>query len=459
MRWPFGFKKRTTAIEAQKEPREEESMISRAAGQVRKIGRKIARIETESLSMSGPFSESEDGRYLLVREDRDRERKIGGSRDSGNGRFAVTYDERVVFVRDCERPRGGVIANTGTSAITDTLFADRVGSKLYVYSADGELQLSRSFEVNTYSIGISSEGDYVAAQLHSGELYLFDIVQRKAISAFSPKTGWAHSYRFSAKEQIVHLCYIKNNRQYRYSFDGTLLDADRYDRERIEDASSTELVSIVRESVDAAAKEDLPALLSMIDTALEGDLSEYSDYQARALRLRGEILESLEETEQAMSAYREALRIDPKIGVRRKLATLEKRSMSRSDNAPTSSKEPYSEVMSVTATAVSEVLYNFSQCASIGTDIQDQPLSVEHFPRVLTLLESGKLTQNDYSAQPHPVQRVLCELLTQYIMFLTMNPHLRFPSGFLGQSSASSLGYQVTAYMAEHEWPFPQMLQ
>ena len=409
--------------------------------EVRRVSRRIARIETPNIQMSGPFSESEDGNYMLVRQDRDRERDIGGSRRSGNGRFALTYDGQVVFHGECERPTGGVVANTGTFAITDFLFADRTGSKLYVYSSDGKLQLSHSFSANTHSVGISPEGTHVAAQIHSGELYLFDIEQHKQISIFVPKSGGASHYMFSARERVLHLCYLNNNRQYRYSFDGTFLDADRYDRERVEDASSTELVSIVRERLDGATKEDLPTLLSLIDLSLERDLSEYRDYEALAFRLRGKIYDSLGDAEQAIDSYREALRIDPRIGVKRRLTTLEKeRTSSNSDGVPAESKESEFGVVPVTATAVAEVLYNFSQRVCVSSGVQDHPLSVEHFPRVIALLASGQLTQRDYDTQPLPVQRVLYELLTQYIMFLTMNPHLKFPPDFLRESSASTLG-------------------
>ena len=418
MKWLFDSKKKT--------PSETKD--------IQKIGSRMVRIK--SLDMFGPFSESDDGQYLLVRQDTDRERGIGGYRESGNGRFALIDSGQSAFVGECERPTEGEVANTGTFAIIDSLFGDKLGSKLYVYSLDGELQLLHSFSANTFNVGISADGAYVVVQLafsdtdDSGKLYLFDANHSKIISAFAPETGWADKYVFSVPEKIVSLSY-KNNRQYRYLFDGTFLDRQLYDRERVEDASPTELVRIVRERLSDSTNETLPILLLMINRAFEGNLSQHRDYQALACRLKGEIQEALGDVKQAILAYQEALSIDPKIGVKQKLKKLLKANQT-SESSNTSNprkKQPSkpSEISLITGAEVRTVLYNFTQHAFIGSNIKDEPLSIEYFPRVLAILQAGQLTQHDLNTQLVPIQRVLYELLTQYIMFLSMNPSLPFP--------------------------------
>ena len=309
MKWLFGSKKKK--IES---------------GNVRKVGKRILHIK--SLDMLGPFSESEDCQFLLVREDADRDRGIGGYRDSGNGRFALINNGNINFVGECERPTGADVANTGTFAIVDTLFGDKLGSKLYVYSADGELLLEHLFTANTFNIGISVDGTYVIVQLcgsdtdDSGRLYLFDVYQSTVVSAFVPETGWAKKYFFSVPEKIVCLFY-KEKRQYRYRFDGDFFDEWRYKRERIEDATPREVVLIVKENLSSVTHEELPDLLSVINGAFDGNLSQYHDYQALAYRLRGEIYECLGNAQQAVADYQEALGINPKIGVKRRLKKLE----------------------------------------------------------------------------------------------------------------------------------------
>lgn len=450
MRWLFDSKKKP----------------ARSIDDIRAVGKHMMRVQ--SLNIFGPFSESKNGQYLLVRQDSDRQRGIGGYRESGNGTFVLVSQGQVVCVGECERPTEGDVANDGTFAIIDTFFGDKLGSKLYVHSADGTILYAHVFSANTLNIGISAEGTYVVAQLayssteDSGKFYLFDTRKSKVISVFVPLTGWADKYEFSLPNKIVYLCY-KNNRRYGYSFDGTFLDSQLYDHEQVEDASPTDLVLIVREKLNNATNDQLPALLALINRALDGDLSKYDDYRALGFRLKGEILEPSGDLEGAISAYKEALNIDPKIGVKQRLKKLEEcHKLSGSPAAATQRKLSASKTLDlipISSEKVREVLYNFTQYAFIGGAINNESLDAKHFPKVLAILRSGTLTQHELAAQTLQVRRVFYELLMQYLMFLSKNRNLPFPPDFLAQSNAKVLGTQLTAYMAEHGWPFPQMLQ
>lgn len=214
MKWQLGLKRKS----------------SREADDVQKVGSRMVRIK--SLGVFGPFSESENGQYLLARQDSDRERGIGGYRELGNGKFALVENGRVAFVGECERPTAGEVANTGTFVIADSLFGKKISSSLFIYSANGELRLSHSFLAKIFNIGISFEGTHVVAQLcnsetdDSGRIYLFDVSESKVISAFNPEGGWADKYKFSVPEKIIYLCH-DNKESYKYLFDGTFLGGNQ----------------------------------------------------------------------------------------------------------------------------------------------------------------------------------------------------------------------------------------
>ncbi len=450
MIWPFSSKNK-------KEP---------DGDNVKKISSRMLRVS--SLDMYGPYSESENGRFLLIRQDSDPKQGIGGYRESGNGKFALIDNGSVLFAGECERPSEGEVSNFGTFAIIDTLLGDQLGSKLYVYSADGNLIFCHEFAAKTLNIGISPEGTHVVAQMFysdtndSGKLFLFDVRQAKVIAAFIPEPGWANEYNFSVPNGFVSLCYL-GNRKYRYTLDGSFLDKERYERERIEDASPTELIFIVQEKLKMASYEELPELGLLIDAVLAGNPSEYKDYQALALRLKGEINEYLGNNNQAISAYREAIKHDPKIGVKQRLKKLEKVSVpSEISEIAMKNTGPIAGGFGdspVTAASVQALIYSFTMYAYIGGSIKATPLDSKVFPSVFEILRSGQLSQQELAVQPLSIQRVMYELFTQYIMFFGMNPSLSFPPDFLSQSSSKLLGDQVTAYMAKHEWPFPQMIR
>lgn len=419
------------------------------------------------INFYGPFSKSTSGEWVVAWRDLDPEQHRGGYRESGLGDYLLfnTRTNNIVLQGKMERPNHGHVANDGHFSLEDCHFGSELSGTFYVFSPTGEPKIKRAVNANIFNSALSDDGRFAVFQTANnpnsddGDLLVaLDVGHSKELFAIHPQTGWADKYEFSAPEKILYLCY-KNNRRYGYSFDGTFLDSHRYDRERVEDASPTDLVLIVREKLNGATSEQLPTLLSMINRAFEGNLS---DYRALAYRLKGEIQESLGNVEQAMSAYQEALNIDPKVGVKQKLKKLEKeikQAGSGSAMRSTESISKPSELSPISCAAVQEVLYNFTQYAFIGGAIKAESLDVRHFPTVLTILRSGTLTQQDLASQPLQVQRVFYELLRQYIMFLTMNPELPFPPDFLAQSSVKTLGPQVTAYMVEHGWPFPQMLQ
>lgn len=293
---------------------------------IRKIGSRM--INIRSLDILGPYHKSPNGQYLLVLQDSDRERGVGGYRHSGNGKFALINNNHVLFNSECERPTEGVVANNGIFAICDTHFGDKLASKLYVYRPEGESCFTYSFFASALNIGISENGKLIAVQLcnskndDSGKLYVFDVNKGQKISSFTPQSGWAQNYKFSEAEGIIYLCY-KNNRQFRYSINGDFLDSESYEKEKVEDASPTDLIIIVKEKIKNTPKESLSSLLLLLDKASKGNLSEFNDYRALAFRLRGEIHDVLGNYEEAIAAYRQAIEINPKIGIKRRLQKLE----------------------------------------------------------------------------------------------------------------------------------------
>jgi len=310
MKWLFSSKK-------QRAPAED----------IEKVGSQMVRIN--SIDFFGPYSESLDGKYLIACQDSDPSRGIGGYRTEGKGHFVLVESGKVLFSKECQRPNDGRVSNNGTVIVCDWLFGDQIGSKLLAYNVDGQQILERRFTANAYNNGISADGQFAVVQLCNSDtddgnkLDLFDLRKRTILSSFIPETGWANSYEFDPNSKILSLCY-RNGRSYRYSFDGGFLDFSRYQTERVEDASPTELVLIVQEKLRESVSADVDKLLSLLERAYSEDLTEYPDYLALAHRLRGELYEVAGDAHRAIEAYRDALALNPKIGVKKRLSKLEK---------------------------------------------------------------------------------------------------------------------------------------
>lgn len=113
------------------------------------------------------------------------------------------------------------------------------------------------------------------------------------------------------------------------------------------------------------------------------------------------------------------------------------------------------------AETVNELIYNFTQAVfrKRVKVLKKEPLKRAHEEALFKRLSSGdSLTTNEVAGMPRRQQKLLYELLTQYIMFFQLNPELQFPNDFLDDSYNDELGVQILAYIAQHTWPYPQTL-
>lgn len=283
----------------------------------------------DGLEIYGPYSESGSGEYLLIRRDSDLASGRCGFRTAGGGTFYLFKDERLICSAECERPTHGAVSNAGLFVIGDSLFGENANSKMFIFEPSGGKRLDYDFSAKIVNLQISPKGRYVVVQLaesrsgaeDAGKLFVFDGEKGSLLSSFRPVPGWARSYEFCEAEKLVFLNY-ENGRKYRYTVDGVFMDEARYAREHLEDASPIKLVYIVRDRIQGASKEALPELLGLLNRALSGEALEHRSSLALAYKLKGNILDAMDDPEKAIAAYQKALEADPKIGVKRRLVQL-----------------------------------------------------------------------------------------------------------------------------------------
>lgn len=120
------------------------------------------------------------------------------------------------------------------------------------------------------------------------------------------------------------------------------------------------------------------------------------------------------------------------------------------------------ETTFLSAAKVLDVLYGFDQNAYGPSG----PIKVEALPLYRSVEEAvmARLrTDTTWSLQDlmemgKAEQRLIRELLGQYVMFLAIFNDMRFPVDFLDGSSGDTLGEPVLRYIAKRSWPFPQLL-
>jgi tetratricopeptide (TPR) repeat protein len=283
----------------------------------------------------GPFSRSPNGRWLISWRDSDPSGSTGGARTRGKGAYLL-YDvagKRVVLQGRLERPNTGHVADNGTFVLEDWHFANELAGTLYAFDAQGHKLLARRLSANLLDNAVSANGRYAACQTASSStddsvrLFLFDLASGQQMFAVRPSAGaWTTDLAIDASRVEV-VAHIKGLGAFRYDAHGTFLDqAD------LEHASLTrgDYSTVIRMGETLVQREGVsPAQLREVLTAVQRARREGADddrgWAAAALKVQGLTYEALGDAANAMAMYEQALSINPKVGLKRKLAALQKR--------------------------------------------------------------------------------------------------------------------------------------
>jgi hypothetical protein len=253
------------------------------------------------------------------------------------GTVSVLCGNRLIFKKRGGTPYDARVAGSGTTMVCYELQGIKLATLIRFVDIRGNCTGELRFGAISYSSGISEDGSIAVVQFANsntedgGALAVIDVNRVEVVERIHLEGGWAESYNIHPGAKILEARY-SSGRYYRYSFAGDFLDKDKFRHDQIECGEPTALIQLVRrelDQTDTIPEAQQKELLAILDRADARGLRQYRDWHAIALRARGEIHESRGSIVEAIAAYREALERDPKIGVRRKLAALE-RSQTRS---------------------------------------------------------------------------------------------------------------------------------
>lgn len=281
----------------------------------------------------GPCSRSPNRRWLISWRDADIGGSRGGSRSSGRGAYLLydTEAKRVVLEGRLERPNDGHVADNGTFVLEDWLFSDELSGIFCAFTSQGQVLLERRLTANLASSAISRNGKYGVCQTcnssteDGSSLFLFDLQSGDELFHVEPAAGWAMNYTIdeSGAEVIAH---IKDLGAFRYERNGRFLDREELEEARLHRGSYSLAILTAEEilrrndSSTERVREVLAAIQCARKQGADGDVR----WRAVALKVQGFAYEALGEAMLAIRMYEQALAIDPKVGVKRRLSMLRK---------------------------------------------------------------------------------------------------------------------------------------
>lgn len=288
-------------------------------------------VRVESIAFFGPFSESSNRRYLVAWSDYDPSSRRGGFREEGLGTHILAEYGNVVAIGKAERPHDGKVADNGTFIFNDWMFGEGLKGTFLAFDKNGNNILRHRFSANLFNNGISYNGEYAVCQLCNSDtedgsvLAFFDLREGKLVWKKVPITGWADEYRFDVEKRLLILSYREND-QFTYNFDGALLDHVKWEKAFFERATGFELHIRAKETLALAKRvgdqSDFMSILELLKIALQRGMDQYPNEQGAIYRTMGEINEMLGESTEALTLYERALSLNPKVGLKRKIATM-----------------------------------------------------------------------------------------------------------------------------------------
>jgi hypothetical protein len=284
------------------------------------FGRDIVNIP--SRNFYGISSKSPNGRFTIAWVD-------GGPDQSRRGRYVFLDRGKLVAEGKMARPNDGKVANNGVFILNDWGASETLSGTLSAFRPDGTPILSRKLKANLFNNGLSADGRWAVCQTanapsdDSGCLFVFDLVAGKEVSSWQAESGWANVYEFSSDGTTIYLGYFDGTK-FAYTLDGEFIDRTLWLTVGLQKGNLLIVETLLSECDNRPTHQLTDLLLPTIDKALAAMRKDDVRAHARGLRLRGTCLESIGETAQALTAYEQALSIDPKSGVKRKAGQLRK---------------------------------------------------------------------------------------------------------------------------------------
>ena len=254
-----------------------------------------------------------------------------GSRPDGRYLLYEATTQRVVLRGGLFHPTAGAVADNGAFVLGEINALSALQSTLHACSAKGDKLLLHKIHALILTTAISKSGRYAICTTGNskhedgGSLFLFDLLAGKQVFITEPE-AWSTDY-YIDEDRIEVVANVRGLGAFRYDRNGQFIDRALLEQAILQrgDYSSTittaERILQHSEPSIERVRETLAAVLRARKHGADQD----SGWKAAALKVQGMAYEALSEIPNAIAAYEQALAINPKIGVKRRLASLQKR--------------------------------------------------------------------------------------------------------------------------------------
>ena len=228
------------------------------------------------------------------------------------------------------RPNNGSVADNGTFCLEDWHFGSALSGTFHVFNAQGAPIITKELSANILDSGISRSGRlaYCTTAISPTEdahkLFLFDLKAGRQLFAVTPARACE---RFGFDEATLQLvAKVAGGGEYRYGSDGALVDEGAADVALLGSTNYSDVILTAESMLNGKpGVAELESILTALIRARGLGADDNPAWRPAALKVQGLAHEALGQASEAIGCYEEALQLNPRIGVKRKLDSLLKR--------------------------------------------------------------------------------------------------------------------------------------
>lgn len=277
----------------------------------------------KSLGFDGVYSTSPNERYIVATSDTHRE---GGRRV--NGRVVFIDQTSVLYDKEMQRPHDAKVSNNGDVIVNDWLNTTNPAGVFYVIDKYGLIRIKYPVKASLCSNDISINGIYAAFatvgdgnESDSDATFLFDIQEYKLIS----KIGYSSiDIRIDEVSKTIH--FDESRMHTVFSFNGEcVLGHDPTNPSWLKHCSGYDLYTVLSADLDQLEETskdtiDYDYFISYFKEAMHRIPS--VNWKSKILIHLGDIYQKINNHDDAKQCYLEAIALNPKAPVKRKLYKL-----------------------------------------------------------------------------------------------------------------------------------------
>lgn len=279
-------------------------------------------ISIASRDFVGMSSKSPNRRYTITWCD-------GGWNGSRAGRYILLDRGKIVVEGKMLRPNDGLVADNGVFVLNDWGTSESLNGVFSAFRPDGTKIVARKFRANLFNNGLSPDGSRAACQTANAPnddgnlLTVFNLIAGNEVGSWRPESGWAGSYEFPEDGRTIRLVY-RDRGAFDYSLGGEFVGRMKWLAAGLMAGDLYIVETLLRETDHRPSPSLVEQLLTALDVALAAPVNAQPKTGARIHRLRGECFEATGDALRVPEAYDQALRLDPKIGVKRRAEAIRK---------------------------------------------------------------------------------------------------------------------------------------